>query len=128
MFISTAHAYAPPHLLFSFRFCWSISVHSYPPWPVTVDHSPPSAAILVIFISERSEFELIGNGHAGTAPQNRCGPDQMSGGDAELGVDESGDINVGTGPGNSHWCTKDLKRVYNVHQEARGCTGKFEGG
>ena len=37
-------------------------------------------------ISERSEFELIGNGHAGTALQNGCGSDQMSGGDAGRGA------------------------------------------
>ena len=42
----------------------------------------------VVFISERSEFELIGNGHGGTAFQSGCGPDHMSGGDAELGADE----------------------------------------
>ena len=40
----------------------------------------------VVFISERSEFELIGNGHDRTALQNRCGLEQMGGGDAELGT------------------------------------------
>ena len=40
------------------------------------------------FISERSEFEFMGDGHAGTALQNGCGPEQMSGGDAKFGMDE----------------------------------------
>ena len=34
------------------------------------------------------------NGHAWTALENGCGPEQMSGGDAELGADESSDVNV----------------------------------
>ena len=38
----------------------------------------------VVFISERSEFKLIGNDHDRTALQNGCGPEQASGGDAEL--------------------------------------------
>ena len=38
--------------------------------------------VTAVFISERSEIELIGNDHAGTALQNGRGPDQMSDGNA----------------------------------------------
>ena len=61
-----------------------------------VSSSPPyslqfSGSILlflpVVFILERSEFELFGNGYAGTALRNGCGPEQICGGDAKLGTD-----------------------------------------
>ena len=41
----------------------------------------------------------------------------------------SGDVNVGTGPGNSHWCTKDLSKCTmctGKFEEAQGYTGKLE--
>ena len=41
---------------------------------------------VVVYISERSKFELIGSGYDRTALQNMCSPEQMSGGDAELGT------------------------------------------
>ena len=37
----------------------------------------------IVFISERSEFELTGNGYAGTALQNGCGLERMSGGERQ---------------------------------------------
>ena len=43
---------------------------------------------LSFFISERSEFKLIGNGYAGAAFQNGCGPERKSGGDANVETDE----------------------------------------
>ena len=58
------------------------------PWHIMPSHSCEVKANVSIFISERSEFEITGNGHVGTALQNGCGPYQMSGGDAELGADE----------------------------------------
>ena len=39
---------------------------------------------IAVFISERSEFELIGNGCAGTALQSRCGLEQSGGGERQL--------------------------------------------
>lgn len=55
------------------------------------NHPVSLAAIMVshvIFISEHSEMKLIRNNHTGSAPQNGCGLEQLSGGDAELGTDE----------------------------------------
>ena len=75
-------------------------------------------------MSERSEFGLIGNGHAETALQNGCGPDQMSGGDAELGADEerryqcrdrSGKLSFG------------VQKTQASVQGAPGSSRKFEG-
>ena len=69
-------------------------------FPLTLDALPPAAVAATgsvaqpthvvdcRYISEHSEFKLIGNDHAETALQNGRGPDQMSGGDAELGADE----------------------------------------
>ena len=40
----------------------------------------------------------------------------------------SGDADVGTGPGNSHWCTEDLSEVEwgGGFKSAQMCTGKLE--
>ena len=43
----------------------------------------PSSGNFVVFISERSEVELIGNGNAGTALQNGCGLERKSSGERQ---------------------------------------------
>ena len=64
----------------------------------------------VVFISERSELELIGDKYAETVLQNGGGLERMSGGNAKVGKG-----NAGVGKfremqcpeyGYRHWCTK----------------------
>ena len=66
---------------------------------------------LSFFISERSEFKLIGNDYAGAALQNGA---VRNGRAAAMPIWErtrSGDADVGTIPGSSHWCKKYLGGV-----------------
>ena len=82
---------------------------------------------VVVFISERSEVELIGNDHAGTALQNECGPEQMSGGDAKSGADEERRCHRRDRSGKLSLVYKGLERSRVGLQECTMCTGKFKG-
>ena len=85
--------------------------------------------VTVVFISERSEIEHIGNDHAGTALQNGRGPDHMSGGNAELRADEeramliSGPVRELVIGFKSVQCAPESSRV---HQQVRGSLGEVK--
>ena len=73
-FFSTPKAYT--HISMQFFLCLAIRLTSVRntgggPSSSSIIRAPPFEN--VVFISERSKFELCGNGHAGTAPQNGCG-------------------------------------------------------
>ena len=72
--------------------------------------SEEKAMVNVVFISERSELELIGDKYAETVLQNGSGLERMSGSDAKVGKG-----NAGVGKFRKmqcpeceygHWCTK----------------------
>ena len=84
----------------------------------------------VVFILERSEFELIGKGYVGAALQNGCGLGRKSGGERWRATAISKPRNTMPEFKHSHWCTiilSEVKRGFKSLQCAPGSWRKLEG-